>query len=99
MTIGPGAYFVVHYKFPETEKEVSKDEMERGLTIQIPRGECSVILSPSEVVNERANIKVKVSTNIALFLFFSFFLTKVHVVQLFHPRSECFSFLLTFYSR
>lgn len=98
MTIGPGAYFVVHYKFPETEKEVSKDEMEMGLTIQIPRGECSVILSPSEVVNERANIKVKVSTNIALSLFF-FFLTKVHVVQLFHPRSECFSSLLTFHSR
>lgn len=98
MTIGPGAYFVVHYKFPETEKEVSKDEMERGLTIQIPRGECSVILSPSEVVNERANIKVKVSTNIALSLFF-FFLTKVHVVQLFHPRSECFSSLLIFHSR
>lgn len=98
MTIGPGAYFVVHYKFPETEKEVSKDEMERGLTIQIPRGECSVILSPSEVVNERANIKVKVSTNIALSLFF-FFLTKVHVVQLFHPRSKCFSSLLTFHSR
>lgn len=96
MTIGPGAYFVVHYKFPETEKEVSKEEMGRGLTIQIPRGECSVIFSPSDV-KEKAKIKVKVSTNIALFLLFFYILTTVYVVQLFHPRSECFAIYIFVY--
>lgn len=80
MTIGPGAYFVVHYKFPETEKEVSKEEMGRGLTIQIPRGECSVILSPSDV-KEKAKIKVKVSTNIALFLLFLNFNNSLTIVS------------------
>lgn len=80
MTIGPGAYFVVHYKFPETEKEVSKEEMGRGLTIQIPRGECSVILSPSDV-KKKAKIKVKVSTNIALFLLFLYFNNSLTIVS------------------
>lgn len=65
MTIGPGEYFVVHYKFPEIEKEVSKEEMRRGLTIEMPGGQCSVIFSPSEV-KEDARIRIKVSTNTAL---------------------------------
>lgn len=81
MTIGPGEYFVVHYKFPKIEIKVSKEEMSRGLTIQMPGGQGSVIFSPSEV-KEVAKIKIKVSTTTALV----HLQVQVHVVQLFYLR-------------
>lgn len=65
MTIGPGDFFVVYYKFPKIEKKYSKEEMMRGLTIPIPEAQCSVTVPPSDVGRD-VTITCKVSTNFAL---------------------------------
>lgn len=61
MTIEPGELCIVHYEFPKYEKKFSKEEMKRGLTIQIPGAPCSVTVPPSDVGRD-VRIMCKVST-------------------------------------
>lgn len=49
MTISPGKFFVVHYRFPKYQKTFSKQNMREGPTISIPAAKCSVMLPPSDV--------------------------------------------------
>lgn len=61
MTISPGKFFVVHYRFPKYQKTFSKQNMREGPTISIPAAKCSVMLPPSDVDRD-VTFTCKVST-------------------------------------
>lgn len=69
MTISPGEFFIVHYRFPKYQKTFSKQNMREGPTISLPAAKCYVMLPPSDVDRD-VTFTCKVSTNIVLgFLF------------------------------
>lgn len=68
MTIDPGELCIVYGEFPKYEKTFSKEEMKKGLTIQIPETQCSVSVPPSDVGRD-VKIMCKVSTNFVLVIF------------------------------
>lgn len=71
MTISPGKFFVVHYRFPKYQKTFSKQNMREGPTISIPAAKCSVMLPPSDVDRD-VTFTCKVST-IGFFWFLFWF--------------------------
>lgn len=72
MTISPGKFFVVHYRFPKYQKTFSKQNMREGPTMSIPDAKCSVMLPPSDVDRD-VTFTCKVSTIGFVFVLVSFF--------------------------
>lgn len=66
MTISPGKFFVVHYRFPKYQKTFSKQNMREGPTMSIPDAKCSVMLPPSDVDRD-VTFTCKVSTIVFFF--------------------------------
>ncbi|XP_062568425.1 uncharacterized protein LOC134230598 [Saccostrea cucullata] len=59
MTIEPGDIFVVHYEFPSGKKEFSKNELSKGVSMEIPEASCCFKIPPTEH-SDSLTVKYKV---------------------------------------